>query len=477
MRFLFIPLLLLLGIASDLNGQEREITLKNPSFEGLPHTGKQSYTNQISFWKDCGRELFVGESPPDLQPGFFQVSTKPQNGNSYIGLVVRDNDTWESVSQSLSAPLKGGNCYSFTLYLSKSRNYLSPARNTGVMVEVAASRGEEIESINHNTPCVLRIWGSKSSCKANKAELLAESRLVDHENWVQYDFKFEPLKDYYFLTLEAFVKTPTLLPYNGHILIDDLSSIKPIPCKDPAPEIAFENPKKNIKVTEDLFDIEAFVEFVDSKENIEFLVNDKSINEFNFAKVSNKFYSKIRLKKGKNNIRLKGTNVVGNAQEDVVIIYEPKEIVAAVEEPKVEAPPVAKPSKPLSKTISGLEKKELKEEQILEIKNLSFEENSFVVGPTYFPILDEIYGFLKSNSDVVVEIGGHTNNNCDAAFCKELSENRAKAVADYLKQNGIPDTQLRYKGYGSAKPISTNKTALGRKKNQRVEVKIISMGS
>ena len=293
---------------------------------------------------------------------------------------------------------------------------------------------------------------------------------------MQYYFRFEPSEDFYFLTLEAFVKTPSLFPYNGHVLIDNLSAIKPIPCTTPNPEIAFENPKKNIKVSEELFDIEAFIEHIDSDKNIEFVVNGKNIDEFNFAKASSKFYSSVRLKEGKNNIQLKGSNETGTDQENVVIIYEPEEIVVVKEEPKVVAPPVTKPSKPLSNTISGLEKKELKEQQTLEIKNLSFEADSYTVEPTYFPILDEIYGFLKTNTDVVVEIGGHTNNNCDESFCKELSEKRAKAVADYLKRNGIPDMQLKYRGYGSEKPLTTNKTALGRKKNQRVEVKIISMG-
>lgn len=478
MRFLIIPVLVFLGILPEINAQDRDINLRNPSFEGIPHIGNLRLANRIMGWNDCGLRKFPGESPPDLQPGFFSCDKDAFDGRSYIGLVVRDNDTWESVSQSLSAPMESGKCYSFSLYLSKSKDYLSPARNTGIMVEEAESKGEEVQFINHNTPCVLRIWGGQSACQSSKTELLAETDVIDNLNWEEFEFKLEPTQEHYFITLEAYVKTPSLFPYNGHVLIDNLSKISPIPCDDPAPEVTFEKPEKNIKVTEELFEIVAAVEHVESDEDLEFILNGKNVGEFSFAKATNKFYSKIRLKEGKNNIRLKGTNKSGSDQEDITIVYEmekePEETV--VETPKeVEAPPV-KPEKPLSKTIAGVEKKELKEQQTLEIKNLRFEADSFRIVPTFYPTLDEIYGFLKSNKEVIVEIGGHTNNNCDEIRCKELSEKRAKAVADYLKSNGIPSTQLKYKGYGSKNPITTNKTALGKKKNQRVEIKILSMG-
>ena len=97
------------------------------------------------------------------------------------------------------------------------------------------------------------------------------------------------------------------------------------------------------------------------------------------------------------------------------------------------------------------------------------------IGENSYGALNEIYDFLRYNEDVVIEIGGHTNGNCDDEFCDELSMTRAKAVADYLAKKGIAGERLEYKGYGKRNPISSNKTAVGRKKNQRVEIKILSM--
>ena len=60
--------------------------------------------------------------------------------------------------------------------------------------------------------------------------------------------------------------------------------------------------------------------------------------------------------------------------------------------------------------------------------------------------------------------------------CDKLSNDRAKVVAEYLTDKGIPDERLTYKGYGKRRSIASNLTKEGRKKNQRVEIKILSIG-
>ena len=77
----------------------------------------------------------------------------------------------------------------------------------------------------------------------------------------------------------------------------------------------------------------------------------------------------------------------------------------------------------------------------------------------------------------MIEIGGHTNGLCSTEFCNELSEKRAKAVADYFAAKGIKMSRLQYKGYGKTKPLKSNNTEGGRKKNQRVEIKILNLDS
>lgn len=74
-----------------------------------------------------------------------------------------------------------------------------------------------------------------------------------------------------------------------------------------------------------------------------------------------------------------------------------------------------------------------------------------------------------------MEIGGHTNGNCDHPYCDRLSQDRAKTVANYLIQKGISIDRVRFKGYGKRKPVASNATLQGRKKNQRVEITILEM--
>ena len=55
-----------------------------------------------------------------------------------------------------------------------------------------------------------------------------------------------------------------------------------------------------------------------------------------------------------------------------------------------------------------------------------------------------------------------------------LSQNRAKAVHDYVVASGIEVTRLTFKGYGDAKPKVPNTTAENKAKNRRTELKIIA---
>ena len=68
-----------------------------------------------------------------------------------------------------------------------------------------------------------------------------------------------------------------------------------------------------------------------------------------------------------------------------------------------------------------------------------------------------------------IEIGGHTDNIGSQEHNLKLSQNRAKAVFDYLVANGINSSRLSYKGYSFSKPISNNETEQGRALNRRTE--------
>jgi len=111
----------------------------------------------------------------------------------------------------------------------------------------------------------------------------------------------------------------------------------------------------------------------------------------------------------------------------------------------------------------------------LRINELSFDADSTNLRTENFEILDEVYDFLVLHKSVVVEIGGHTNTIPSHEYCDRLSTARAKSVAEYVIAQGIDPTRVSYKGYGKREPITKSESAAARKKNQRVEVKILSM--
>ena len=72
-----------------------------------------------------------------------------------------------------------------------------------------------------------------------------------------------------------------------------------------------------------------------------------------------------------------------------------------------------------------------------------------------------------------IEISGHTDKTGSEQLNFKLSEARAKAVVDYLIKNGVDQSRMEFRGYGSLQPISDNANAAGRAKNRRVEFKIL----
>jgi outer membrane protein OmpA-like peptidoglycan-associated protein len=113
--------------------------------------------------------------------------------------------------------------------------------------------------------------------------------------------------------------------------------------------------------------------------------------------------------------------------------------------------------------------------QTIRVDKLYFEADSSTIKPESYAVLEEIYTFLHDNDKVKIEIGGHTNSLPEDAYCDKLSTARAKDIAEYLYDKGIPQSQISYKGYGKRQPVATNATVDGRRKNQRVEIKIVSL--
>lgn len=399
-RRLFCVLVLAAAAGRGLT-QGQSILLTNPSFEDAPE-----HSRQPAGWHNCG---FPGESPPDTQPNNEFAVTKPAaEGSTYLGLVVRDNETWESVSQRLNTPMEAGQCFQFSISLARSEMYVS------------LSRTNPERTVNYVTPAKLRIYGGFGHC--DRKELLAESSLIISYKWKRHTFKLNPKQNYTYLLLEAYYDTPVMFPYNGNLLVDHASALDPLDCREEVPE------------------------------NLEELAQKEPEEQPSIA--------------------ASPPPPINNAPNPAPAQPEPTPVPANPLPPATSDPG---PSRVKAKSFADLTKEDLRTGQTLRIENLYFEADKSVITSNSFATLDELYSFLRKNKGVVVEIGGHTNSLPPDDYCDRLSTQRAKSVADYLVSKGIPDSQVQYKGYGKRFPVDSNNTLQGRKRNQRVEVKILSI--
>lgn len=108
------------------------------------------------------------------------------------------------------------------------------------------------------------------------------------------------------------------------------------------------------------------------------------------------------------------------------------------------------------------------------LRNVYFEFDKTELLPYSFAELNKIYNILIQYPAMTIEISGHTDNIGTERYNQALSEERAKAVLEYLYNKGIELKRMRYAGNGSRLPIADNNLPEGRQMNRRVEIKILS---
>ena len=128
------------------------------------------------------------------------------------------------------------------------------------------------------------------------------------------------------------------------------------------------------------------------------------------------------------------------------------------------------------KALSGLTSSEVKADDIVKALNLQI--INFATGKADIPeankkILNQAAELLKSAQSVKLSVEGHTDSTGDAAANKQLSQERAQSVVNYLVAQGAPASQLTAVGYGQEKPKAENDTEEGRFANRRIEFTVV----
>jgi OmpA-OmpF porin, OOP family len=107
---------------------------------------------------------------------------------------------------------------------------------------------------------------------------------------------------------------------------------------------------------------------------------------------------------------------------------------------------------------------------------INFDTGSAVLPAGAGPLLDAAAAKLKTLGGTVIEIAGYTDNTGDAAANLKLSQDRADAVRARLLAAGVAAGVIQAKGYGSADPIASNDSAVGRFRNRRIEYRVVQGG-
>jgi outer membrane protein OmpA-like peptidoglycan-associated protein len=108
------------------------------------------------------------------------------------------------------------------------------------------------------------------------------------------------------------------------------------------------------------------------------------------------------------------------------------------------------------------------------IGTINFESNKAVITQKTEEIFKKAISYMRENPGVKIEVGGHTDNTGGEQMNLDLSRIRAESVREHiLSQYGVNPEKVIAKGYGEWVPVATNNTTEGRRKNRRVEIKII----
>ena len=107
---------------------------------------------------------------------------------------------------------------------------------------------------------------------------------------------------------------------------------------------------------------------------------------------------------------------------------------------------------------------------VVNLSDVLFDTGKYTLRPGAREKLSKISGIVLAYPDLRLAIEGNTDSVGGDAMNQTLSEQRAKAVLDYLALQNIPTTSMTSQGFGKTQPVASNDTAEGRQQNRRVEM-------
>jgi len=104
------------------------------------------------------------------------------------------------------------------------------------------------------------------------------------------------------------------------------------------------------------------------------------------------------------------------------------------------------------------------------LRNVHFATGKADIGPGSDVALGAAAQAMKDHPDWKIRVEGFTDNTGNADANQKLSQERADAVVAWLVNHGVDQSRLEAKGYGQDRPVASNDTEAGRRRNRRVEL-------
>ncbi len=118
---------------------------------------------------------------------------------------------------------------------------------------------------------------------------------------------------------------------------------------------------------------------------------------------------------------------------------------------------------------------ELKENQVIRLNKLIFEQGKASITSTSFQELNRLVNIMNENPGMQIQLEGHTDYRGSKKLNMELSQNRVKAVKSYLIGKGISTRRIKTKAYGGTRPLIREQSMEASEINRRVEVRILKL--
>jgi len=107
--------------------------------------------------------------------------------------------------------------------------------------------------------------------------------------------------------------------------------------------------------------------------------------------------------------------------------------------------------------------------------NITFDTGKASLKPDFEKALDGVAMVLAKYEKTMIEVAGHTDSRGSDEYNQQLSEQRAKSVAEALAEREVKDLRLDPVGYGETNPIAVNNSKSGREQNRRVELTLLPL--